>query len=312
MTPGPSPLGVPLEQLETALRTAAFQVQREDAVLTVQHEYFSTRVEVVGPDTHPSDSARLRAAVQVRTDMPAQLAEVFETPATISMANRTAAGGALTVDEGRRFVGARLTIGDGEQASVSPQIWALHAQFLLSAITTGAEALLGAVRVQLNVEPESASASEWTADHFTRAHAFLAKWCHCSCVPDERALTAEYALADGPASASGHPTALWQMAADQHPYLGGGLFCALSLPNRFEDPDALDGALLRLNYLEMAPRDLAPHFGAWTRGPSGDTPAYCSFITNPFHSTPGVAGNLSVWALARARWAYRVLSAMGH
>ena len=102
------------------------------------------------------------------------------------------------------------------------------------------------------------------------------------------------------------------MAADQHPYLGGGLFCALSLPQRFEDAEVLDRVLMQLNVLEMAPRDLAPHVGAWTRGVAGDNPAYCYFVTNPFQGTPGVIGNLSVWALARARWAYRELSAMGY
>ena len=74
----------------------------------------------------------------------------------------------------------------------------------------------------------------------------------------------------------------------------------------------IDSVLMQLNVLEMAPRDLAPHVGAWTRGVAGDNPAYCYFVTNPFQGTPGVIGNLSVWALARARWAYRELSAMGY
>ena len=303
---------VPLEHLEAALRAAAFRVHRDDTGLTVQHDHFVTRLDVVPPEAQASHTTPLLAAVTVRTELPPELAEVFDTPSTFSMANRAAAGGALTPSDGGPFVGARLTIGDGEQASASPQMWALHAQLLLSAMTTGAEALLGAVRVQLAVEPESTSASEWQPEHFARANNFLAKWCHCSCDPDERSLVAEFSLVDGPASAPGHPTALWQMAADQHPYLGGGLFCALSLPQRFEDAEVLDRVLMRLNELEMAPRDLAPHFGAWTRGVAGDNPAYCAFVTNPFESTPGVIGNLSVWALARARWAHRALSDLGY
>ena len=245
---------VPLDHLEAALRSAAFQIRRDETSLTVQHDHFVSRLDVMYPEAQASDAVPLLAAVTVRTELPPELADVFDTPSTFSMANRAAAGGALTLTAGRPFVGVRLTIGEGEQASVSPQMWALHAQLLLSAMTTGAEALLGAVRVQLAVEPESTSPSEWRPEHFERAHGFLARWCHCSCVPEERSLTAEFSLADGPASAAGHPTALWQMAADQHPYLGGGLFCALSLPQRFEDAEVLDRVLMQLNVLEKIGR----------------------------------------------------------
>ena len=101
------------------------------------------------------------------------------------------------------------------------------------------------------------------------------------------------------------------MQADAHPYLGGGLFCVLSMPHHVADSATLERVVKRLNHLEMAPQDLPPHLGAWTQGRRGDNPAYCCFLPNMLHTNLLIAMNLSVWAIGRARWAHGVLASMG-
>tara|TARA_B100000315_G_scaffold232854_1_gene245511 strand:+ start:151 stop:348 length:198 start_codon:yes stop_codon:yes gene_type:complete len=62
--------------------------------------------------------------------------------------------------------------------------------------------------------------------------------------------------------------------------------------------------------MEMEPHDLPPHFGAWCAGELGNSPAYVSFIPNALHQAPGIALNVSIWALNRAQWADAMLVAL--
>ena len=66
-----------------------------------------------------------------------------------------------------------------------------------------------------------------------------------------------------------------------------------------------------LNNMEMAARDLPPHFGAWCTGKLGNNPAYLSFLPNALHSVSGIAANVAVWALGRAQMANAVLASLG-
>jgi hypothetical protein len=103
------------------------------------------------------------------------------------------------------------------------------------------------------------------------------------CTTGGLGLTAEFALRDGAASAlmGDHGTALWQLAADQwHPEMGGGLFCLLQMPHQVKNAKQLERLIMQLNRLELAPEDLAPHFGAWCPGRVGMNPAYVCFLPN--------------------------------
>jgi hypothetical protein len=306
--PDKRPLGVPLDQLQLGLGATTLKCKRVDDSLVVTHEHFSTTVRVVPPDAYESNTGPIQAVVQVSTALPSEIAAHFQGP--IGLVNRFAATGALTADGVRRFVGARLTIYEGECGADNLDVWDLHAQLLLVAITASTDAVLGGMRVGMGMEAAKTSPSLWGQRDFEQVKSQLSKFCVCGTEGD--ALTAEIGLVGGAVhSTLGHATALWQVEADTHPYLGGGLSCRLSLPHRVPNSEKLELILLALNKAEMAARDLAPHFGAWTMGPTEDNPVYCSFLPNVLHANVGVAMNMSVWAIARARWAHGVLASIG-
>ncbi len=166
------------------------------------------------------------------------------------------------------------------------------------------------MRVSLGMEEVKTSPSLWGQRDFEKVASQLSRF--FVCVTEGDALTAEIGVVGGAVhSTLGHATALWQVEADTQPYLGGGLSCRLSLPHRVPNSEKLELILLALNKAEMAARDLAPHFGAWTMGPTEDNLVYCSFLSNVLHANAGVAMNMSVWAIARARWAHGVLTSIG-
>ncbi len=137
----------------------------------------------------------------------------------------------------------------------------------------------------------------------------------CACAPScGGGLTVEFPLHEGSVSAAAGnlDTALLQLVADQpHPELGGGLFGLLQLPHRIDDERRLREVCCRLNAREMAPNDLPPHFGAWYPGRRGNNLGYVCFLPNALHSVQGIALNVAVSAMHRARWAGAMLPALG-
>ena len=106
-------------------------------------------------------------------------------------------------------------------------------------------------------------------------------------------------------------TALFQLLADQpHPELGGGLSCLLQMPHQFSDEKLVHHFCLQLNNLEMAARDLPPHFGAWCVGKLGNNLAYVSFLPNALHSVSGIAVNAAFWAMSRVQVANAMLASL--
>lgn len=300
-------LGVPLSDLQKMLAPTSIRVKRTGNVLLAQHEHYAIRIEVVPPEQRETENGPIRAVVRMITTLPARLLPLFQqdVASTVADFNSLAALGALYQDGGNVHIGSRLTIYDGDNA------WGtLHLPLLGYTTICGSEAFLGGLRRTLSGEGHRGGTSKWNARDFEQVAGYLSRVSLCT--HDSRGLTAEFALTDGAVSAAAgdRGTALFQINAVQpHPELGGGLFCLLQMPHQVPDKKLLARLCLRLNALEMAPRDLPPHFGAWCPGRMGTNPAYVCFLPNVLHSVPGIATNVAFWAMHRAQWAHAELAA---
>jgi len=85
----------------------------------------------------------------------------------------------------------------------------------------------------------------------------------------------------------------------------------LQMPHQVNDEQQLKQICTQLNNMEMAARDLPPHFGAWCPGKILNNPAYVSFYPNALHSIPGIAVNTASWARFRAQLANEKLASLG-
>lgn len=304
--PSPKPLGVPLGDLEEALKQTTLKSSRNGDTLVVKHERLTTRVEVSAPEIAETVDGKIAAIVTVKTELPSELSELFAKPALVSMVNSMATLGAVTSEKGKHFVGSRLTVYDGDDA------WKIQFGLILFSVIAAADTIMGVTRKMLTDElPREAEPSAWVEQDFEFAKSYLSRICVCT--TGGLGLTAEFGIREGEISAAAghHYTALWQMRADQpHPEMGGGLFCLLNMPHAIPDNDKLDKVVSELNRLEMHGNDLPPHFGAWCRG-KRDNPAYVSFLPNALHSSDGIAVNMSFWALNRAQIADAMLRTMG-
>ncbi len=307
--PDPSPMGVPLGELLAILGKTSIKATLKDNTLFARHDNYTVCLDVVPPDVRESENGPIQAVVRVVTALPSPVQSLFdgrESSATAAY-NSFAALGALYSDDGDVQIGSRLTIYEGEDAWQS-----LHLPLLLFTTIFGTEAILGALRRTLTDEGPRGGDSKWTARDFDQVELYLSRV--CACTTGGLGLTAEFGLSDGAISAArgDHKTALFQMMADQpHPELGGGLFCLLQMPHRVRDEERLNRICLQLNKMEMAADDLPPHFGAWCPGRLGDNPSYVTFLPNALHAVPGVAANMSFWAMNRAQWANAMLAALG-
>jgi hypothetical protein len=305
--PSPSPRGVPLGDLEAALKATTLKASRDGDTLVVKNERLTTRVEVLAPETAETEDGKISAIVTIKTELPAELTAFVTKPGLVSAINSMATMGAVTSENGRNFIGSRLTVYEGEDA------WDIQFGLLLFSVIASADTLIGATRKMFTQEaPRDADPSEWTERDFEIAKGYLSKFCVCT--TGGLGLTAEFGIRSGEISAAvgHHYTALWQMMADQpHPEMGGGLFCLLNMPHEIADKNRLDGILAELNRMEMQGNDLPPHFGAWCRGGRDTNPAYVSYLPNVLHSSQGIAVNMSIWAMNRAQIADGMLRTMG-
>ena len=305
--PSPTPRGVPLGELEMALKPTTLKASREGDTLLVRHESAVTRVEVSAPETAETVDGMISAIVTIRTELPAELSPLFAQPELVSMINSMATLGAVTEDKGRYFVGSRLTVHEGDDA------WNVQFGLILMSVIAGTDTILGAMHKTLTqAAPRKAEPSEWTEEDFAFVKSYLSR--ACVCTTGGLGLTAEFGIRADEVSAGygDHYTALWEMKADQpHPEMGSGLFCLLNMPHEIADAEELDEVLAELNRLEMQGNDLPPHFGAWCRGVRETNPAYVSFLPNALHRTNGIALNMSIWAMHRAQLADAMLATMG-
>ena len=301
------PLGVPLDDLEQALKPTNLNVSRDGDALIARHDGLATRVEVVPPANPESENGPIKAVIQITSELPTETAQIFCSPGTISVANSMATLGALTEKDGCFFVGSRLTVFEEDEST-----WNVQFPLLIHTVIAAPGSLLGGLRRTIAKEPPKGGESDWTESDLEMVELYLSRVSVCT--TGGLSLTAEFGLKAGAVSAmAGHrQTALWQLYADQpHPELGGGLFCLLQLPHRIGDETKLDRVLNQLNQMEMEPHDLPPHFGAWCRGRVDNNPAYVAFLPNSLHSAHGIAANVSFWALSRARWANLMLASLG-
>jgi hypothetical protein len=287
------------------LSTTTLKISRDADSLIAKHETAVTKLKVIPPARGVVGEDPLQAVVQITTDLSGNLPKSLLTPEALILLNRVAVLGAITLENGRCFVGSRLTVFEQYPA------WNLYIPFLLFTVISGSESQLGAIHRALGNKEDEPGESAWTADDFGDIQSRLSE--SCACTASNTGLTAEFGLRPGTTSATAghHMTALWQLKADEpHPEIGGGLRCTLHMPHRV-NPERLPEILVDLNRREMAPRDQPPHFGAWCQGNSENTLAYVSFLPNVMHHTEGVALNVSIWALHRAHWADAYLASIG-
>ena len=223
----------------------------------------------------------------------------------ISAGNACATLGALTLDDGKMFVGSRVTLYEDDK-----QAWGIYFPMILETLCNGTTALMGAFSRAFTKKADKRGKSSWTKSDLEMTGRQLLHLCVCTEGPT--GLTAEFGLGKGDVTAmKADNTALLQLATDApHPEVGGGLFCLLQMPHQLKDEKSLDELLLQLNLMEMEPYELAPHFGAWCRGRVGLNPAYVCFLPNVLH-TSAIALNVSICANVRAKWANSVLSSLG-
>lgn len=305
-TQDPRPLGVPLDILRAALEHAGLAVERRGNSLNITVGQLTTQIAVMPPTGFDTYRGALQAVVEVRTALPQTVADGLSRPGTLAAMNAMATLGALTVEHGKVFVGSRLTVYEADDA------WDVQLPLLAFAATGAADSVLRAVRDMSDSAPPGLDASVWRARDFRQVRARMALVSVCAA--NKEGLTARFGLraAGIRAVRGGDPTAIWRLCGKRpHPQGGAGLRCTLDLPHRAKDLAGLDDALVVLNQLEIAPRDQPPHLGAWSRGKSGRNPAYVSFLPNSLYPLGDLAMEMSVWALARARWADEALSAMG-
>ena len=303
--PNPTPRGVPLKDLEDALAPTTLKASRNGDVLIVKHEKLTTHVEVIAPANPESENGPISAVVTIKTPLPQEFSTFLSKPALVSHINTMASLGAVTEKDGQLFIGSRLTVYEGEDA------WRIQFPLVLFTIIGGVDSILGATRRMFGGEPSQGGESDWVEDDFEFVQSQLSRMCVCT--TGGKGLTAEFGLKSGAVSAGlgDHETALWQIMGDQpHPELGGGLFCLLQLPHQIESEEKLYQVVNELNRMEMEAHDLPPHFGAWCAGKLGNNPAYVAFLPNALHQAPGIALNVSIWALNRAQWADAMLVAL--
>lgn len=315
--PNPRPLGVPLDDLEKAISQNNLKASRDANSLIVRRGQLVTRIDVVPPANRECGDATIKAVVQIKTEIPKEFSSDELLSLLTGPINARATLGALTVEKDRYSVGSRLTIYEQENG------WNLHFGLLLFTIlgigdsffrSTLAiiDSLRGSAGTVLTNEEPLSGPSAWTAKDLSLVESYLSKICVCT--TGGLRLTSEFRLTEGETTAlcGDHHTALWRIFADQpHPELGGGLRCLLELPHRIVDESRIGPILNQLNLMEMAPRDLPPHFGAWSIGNLGNNPAYVSFFPNVMHGVEGIALNASIWALHRAEWANGALASLG-
>jgi hypothetical protein len=303
----PSPRGVPLKSLEDALACTTLKATRKGDTLVVQQEKFTTHVEVIAPANREPENDPISAVVTMKTFLPQEFSTIVDRPEMVSRLNKMAALGAITEQDGRHFIGSRLTVYEGWEDA-----WRIQFPLLLYAIIFGVDSVLGASRRLFNNEPAQGGASDWVEEDFEFVRSYLSRTCLCT--TGGMGLTAEFALKPGAVSSVlGHrETALWRIMGNQpHPELGGGLLCLLHLPHQIESEEELHSVVNELNRMEMQPHDAPPHFGAWCVGNVGKILAYVSFLPNALHQAPGIALNVSIWARSRAHWADAMLVALG-
>lgn len=172
-----------LDALTEALADTDRGLTRERTALVVKHQHFSTRVGVVAPHDDPASEPGA-LVVHIQTDLPRELVDVIATPARAAAMNRMASLGALMFDNGRLFVGSRLTIRETDNA------WNIRGPVVVMSIIAGAESLISASGAALSGRDSGNAESAWQELDFEQIESFASD--HCVCSVSASAFTAEF------------------------------------------------------------------------------------------------------------------------
>lgn len=224
------------------------------------------------------------------------------------MFNAFASSGAVMVeDDGRIRVKSRLSVYSGECED------ALEVYEKVTFFT----AMIHSMTVQRTIIdvwhlptpkgdplPYASHEGMWSTERISLAASML-KTARAFVNADEDGLAAEFPWDPGAFSAleslrggSRKRTSLLTIKRDEHPGLGKGLLCKLSLPLRLKDKEAYRLAC-SLNRMEANAEDWVPFLGAWTSMPESGCPTFLSFWPNIFSSAIG-AEMIAIWMFRRA------------
>jgi hypothetical protein len=102
--------------VQTALRNWSIKARLEGSTLVAQHEHYTTRIEVLPPESRVSERGSIRAVLRTTTEMPRPIAELYKDPESTVAMNSFAALSAVSWDRGRPYIGSRLTLYETEDA----------------------------------------------------------------------------------------------------------------------------------------------------------------------------------------------------
>ena len=295
------PCGIPLSDLKGSLERLGYSGEiRGGDTLVMPSESHTTEVRVREADLNHGSPDPIQARVTVISRLAPRIAEALDEPEELLAFNGLAALGCLRTQGGAVTVESALTVFEDEGAWES-----LQRPLIGAAAMHSADGILGAIWRSAANQAKEEGESAWGESDLKVVESALSGICVCNA--DTAGLTAEFGCSAGAVTTGfeGPHTALYQQLPNQpHPHLGGGLFCKLEMPHRYEDVTSLASVCGRLNDLEVTTMDQPPHFGAWCEGHLGGNPAYVTFLPNVLHGVNQVALNEAIWALNRAEWAH--------
>jgi hypothetical protein len=309
MDPATTPYGVPLGHIRAMLNPETTRSYIAGDTLRADFQGYETVVKVSPPPADAKSEDPIQAVVRVKTAFPSTLADSLrkQAPQFAGAFNPMSSLGAITEQGGQLFIGARLTMFEGENS------WGtLQLPLLGFSVIGGADAIFRSFEQILGGGSPPRGRSRWTEEDLMKVHQFMSGGCACTV---GGGFTAEFPLVGKPGSkARRNPgTALFQILLNEpHPVHGLGLFCLLQFPTCLPSEDKVQKVCAKLNQLEMAALDAPPHFGAWCPGRKGTNVSYVQFFPNALHSVVGLPLNAAIWALARAQWGAERLREFGH
>ena len=121
------------------------------------------------------DGAKIDAIVTITTDLPKDFNDFANKPAMVNLINSMATLGAVTEEDGRFYVGSRLTVYEGEDA------WNIQFPLMLFSVIAGVDTVLGAGRKLFTEEPpRPAERSLWTVQDFEFVKGYLDRVSVCN------------------------------------------------------------------------------------------------------------------------------------
>lgn len=280
--------------------------KREGNALKVGEGAWNGRISLKPQSAIPPSKPPVQTVLQIRCDLPPEVAQFLREPEMRANCNRFATLGAVIEDASGVFVVARVSVFEGEDAT-----FGYHAPMaMMASMSAGHSLAAGAAQAMKREAGRSGESSAWGAEDFKAAAAKLKQVCACTASDD--GLTAEFALGGGAGSAvaGDNETALLQIDSGVgHPEVGGGLLVRLTMPYAASSDAELVQMVEHLNQAEFAANDTPPFFGAWCVG-NHRCPAYVSFLENDLNMLEGILLQQVAWAHARAEWAAGVLRGM--